>query len=60
VELSQHRSRAHNTFPTVFAEVKVDEQLAVIRIAATIANALYHATGKCVRDLPVTLDKLRQ
>ena len=24
----------------------------------TVANALYHATGKRVRDLPITLDKL--
>jgi xanthine dehydrogenase YagR molybdenum-binding subunit len=27
--------------------------------AAAIANAVYHATGKRVRDLPITLDKLR-
>ena len=27
------------------------------RVAA-IANAVYHATGKRVRDLPITLDKL--
>jgi hypothetical protein len=26
---------------------------------AAIANAVYHATGKRVRDLPITLDKLR-
>ena len=26
--------------------------------AAAIANAIYHATGKRVRDLPITLDKL--
>ena len=25
---------------------------------AAIANAIYHATGKRVRDLPITLDKL--
>jgi hypothetical protein len=24
------------------------------------ANAVYHATGKRVRDLPITLDKLRR
>jgi len=23
-----------------------------------IANAIYHATGKRIRDLPITLDKL--
>jgi xanthine dehydrogenase YagR molybdenum-binding subunit len=26
--------------------------------AAAIANAVYHATGKRIRDLPITLDKL--
>ncbi len=26
--------------------------------AAAIANAVYHATGRRVRDLPITLDKL--
>ena len=27
-------------------------------VKAAIANAVYHATGKRVRDLPITLDKL--
>ena len=27
-------------------------------VAAAVANAIYHATGKRVRDLPVTIDKL--
>jgi xanthine dehydrogenase YagR molybdenum-binding subunit len=27
-------------------------------VAAAIANAVHHATGKRVRDLPITLDKL--
>lgn len=26
-------------------------------VAATIANAVYHATGRRVRDLPISLDK---
>jgi xanthine dehydrogenase YagR molybdenum-binding subunit len=26
--------------------------------AAAVANAVYHATGKRVRDLPITPDKL--
>jgi len=26
--------------------------------AAAICNAVYHATGKRVHDLPITLDKL--
>jgi xanthine dehydrogenase YagR molybdenum-binding subunit len=27
-------------------------------VAAAIANAVFHATGKRVRDLPISLDKL--
>jgi len=27
-------------------------------VPAAIANAVYHATGKRVRELPITLDKL--
>ena len=27
-------------------------------IAGALANAVYHATGKRVRDLPITLDKV--
>jgi xanthine dehydrogenase YagR molybdenum-binding subunit len=30
----------------------------IVGVAAAIANAIYHATGKRVRDLPITLDKL--
>jgi len=33
-------------------------ELGITGIAAAIANAVYHATGKRVRDLPITLDKL--
>jgi xanthine dehydrogenase YagR molybdenum-binding subunit len=29
-------------------------------IAAAIANAVYHATGTRVRDLPITLDKVHR
>jgi xanthine dehydrogenase YagR molybdenum-binding subunit len=33
-------------------------ELSITGVAAAIANAVYHATGKRVRDLPITLDKL--
>jgi len=57
-----HLGSSHSA---VFAEVKIDEQLGVIRVtrvvnavAAGRMNAVYHATGRRVRDLPITLDKL--
>ena len=33
-------------------------EIGITGVAAAIANAVYHATGKRVRDLPITLDKL--
>lgn len=33
-------------------------EIGIIGVAAAIANAIYHATGKRIRDLPITLDKL--
>src|SRR6202790_1377992 len=33
-------------------------EIGVVGTAAAIANAVYHATGKRVRDLPITLDKI--
>jgi len=35
-------------------------EIGIIGVAAAIANAVYHATGKRVRDLPITLDKVIQ
>ena len=35
-------------------------EIGIVGVAAAIANAVYHATGKRVRDLPITLDKLQQ
>jgi xanthine dehydrogenase YagR molybdenum-binding subunit len=29
-----------------------------VSVAAAIANAVYHATGERVRDLPITVEKL--
>jgi xanthine dehydrogenase YagR molybdenum-binding subunit len=33
-------------------------ELALVGVAPAIANAVYHATRKQIRDLPITLDKL--
>jgi xanthine dehydrogenase YagR molybdenum-binding subunit len=33
-------------------------EIGIVGVAAAIANAIYHATGKRVRDLPITIDKL--
>ena len=34
-------------------------EIGIVGVAAAIANAVYHATGTRVRDLPITLDKLQ-
>jgi xanthine dehydrogenase YagR molybdenum-binding subunit len=33
-------------------------EIGMTGVAAAIANAVYHATGKRVRDLPITPEKL--
>ena len=33
-------------------------EIGIVGAAAAIANAVYHATGKRIRDLPITPDKL--
>lgn len=38
--------------------VKGIGEIGITGMGAAIANAVYHATGKRVRDLPITLDKL--
>jgi xanthine dehydrogenase YagR molybdenum-binding subunit len=35
-------------------------EIGTVGVAAEIASAIYHATGKRVRDLPITLDKLQR
>jgi len=35
-------------------------EIGIVGVAAAIANAVYHATGKRVRDLPITVDKLQR
>jgi xanthine dehydrogenase YagR molybdenum-binding subunit len=38
--------------------VKGIGEIGITGVAAALANAVFHATGKRVRDLPITLDKL--
>ncbi|MGN8258477.1 xanthine dehydrogenase family protein molybdopterin-binding subunit [Pseudomonas sp. SMSB3] len=33
-------------------------EIGVVGVAAAVANAIYHATGKRIREFPITLDKL--
>ncbi len=33
-------------------------EIGITGVAAAVANAIHHATGKRIRDLPITLDKL--
>ncbi len=33
-------------------------EIGIVGSAAAVANAVFHATGKRVRDLPITIDKL--
>ena len=33
-------------------------EIGITGAAAAVANAVFHATGKRMRDLPITLDKL--
>ena len=33
-------------------------EIGITGVPAAIANAVFHATGKRIRDLPITLDKL--
>jgi len=35
-------------------------EIGIVGVASAIANAVYHATGKRVRDLPITVDKLQR
>jgi xanthine dehydrogenase YagR molybdenum-binding subunit len=33
-------------------------EIGIVGVAAAIGNAVFHATGKRVRELPITLDKV--
>jgi xanthine dehydrogenase YagR molybdenum-binding subunit len=38
--------------------VKGVSEISVVGVSAAIANAIWHATGKRIRDLPIRLDKV--
>jgi xanthine dehydrogenase YagR molybdenum-binding subunit len=38
--------------------VKGMGELTAVSVAPAIANAVYHATGRRIRELPITMDKL--
>jgi CO/xanthine dehydrogenase Mo-binding subunit len=44
--------------PFVGAGVKGLGELGVVGTAAAIANAIFHATGQRIKDLPITPDKV--
>ncbi|XVV00483.1 xanthine dehydrogenase family protein molybdopterin-binding subunit [Actinosynnema sp. CA-248983] len=44
--------------PTMPLGVRGAGEVGITGVAAAVANAVHHATGKRVRDLPITLDKL--
>ena len=33
-------------------------EIGIVGVAAAVANAVYHATGRRIRDLPITVDKI--
>ena len=38
--------------------VKGIGELGIVGTAAAVANAVFHATGKRIRELPIVMDKL--
>ncbi|WP_225225844.1 xanthine dehydrogenase family protein molybdopterin-binding subunit [Komarekiella delphini-convector] len=47
----------HDSFVNALGTKSLGE-LPIVGVAAAISNAVYHATGKRIRDLPITPDKL--
>lgn len=55
-----HIEIIYNDIPDKFAPLGAHGvgEIGVTGAAAAVANAVFHATGKRIRDLPITLDKL--
>jgi xanthine dehydrogenase YagR molybdenum-binding subunit len=70
--LAEYPVPVHADCPPVLEAIFVDEhdphvnplgvkgvgEIAIVGIAPAIANAIYHATGRRIRELPITPDKL--
>jgi xanthine dehydrogenase YagR molybdenum-binding subunit len=70
--LAEYAVPVHADSPAVMDAIFVEErdphvnplgvkgvgEIAIVGVAAAIANAIYHATGKRIRELPITPDKL--
>ena len=55
---TSHRSRTSSWSAKPAIGVKGMGELGMVSIPAAIANAVFHATGRRIRELPITLDKL--
>ncbi len=70
--LAEYHISAHADIPPAIEVIFVEEhdsevsplgvkglgEIGIVGTAAAVGNAIYHATGKRVRDLPITIDKL--
>lgn len=69
--IAEYHVPVHADIPdlkVIFVEEKDDSnplglkgvgEIGIVGMAGAVANAVYHATGKRVRELPITLDKLQ-
>jgi hypothetical protein len=57
----QCTAKAHNTGPgwrLPQRRVKGVDEVSIVGVAATIANAIHHAAGRRLRDLPIRIERL--
>jgi len=71
-DLAEYHIPVHADIPDSFDAIFIDEkddkvnplgakglgELGIVGAAAAVANAVYHATGQRIRNLPITLDKV--